>query len=558
MRLTIKAKITGAFALTLSILAILGGFSIYELSEVNATSTDMAVNWMPSIRLLGAVNAATGDFRAAEELHVLQTDDAGMTAAEASMKAASDSLAKSRAQYEPLISSDDERQTYKDFSSLWDQYMEVHKTVQELSRANKNTDATALINGKSSELYSAASAKVDHLVEINNQGGMDASAHGDALYAFSRNTIIGVIVISFIAVAVLAFMIVRNVSVPITRMTAAMAKLGAGDKTIMVEGLDRSDEIGGMAQALQVFKDTAIEAERMAAEQAAAQQARAKRAQVIEELTTNFDREATAIVKTVSAAATEMQATATSMTGTAEETARQANAVGAGSEQTSANVQTVASATEELASSVAEITRQMAESTKIASDAVQQANKSGLLVKALSDAAQKIGAVVNLINEIASQTNLLALNATIEAARAGDAGKGFAVVASEVKSLANQTARATEEIGTQISAIQQATSETVQAIDDISTVIKRISEITTTVAAAVEEQGAATQEIARSVQQAAQGTQEVSSNIISVTEAAQGTGVAANELLSASADLAKQSEMMRGQVETFIARIKAA
>jgi methyl-accepting chemotaxis protein len=176
MQLTIKAKIAGAFALTLSILAILGGFAIYELSEVNATSTEIATNWMPSIRLLGSINATVGDFRSAEELHVLQSDDAGMATAEALMKKDLDVIAKGRTSYEPLISSDDERQTYKDFAALWDQYLEVDKTVLELSRANKNAEATALINGKSNDLYSTAGAKLDHLVEINNQGGIDASA----------------------------------------------------------------------------------------------------------------------------------------------------------------------------------------------------------------------------------------------------------------------------------------------------------------------------------------------------------------------------------------------
>jgi methyl-accepting chemotaxis protein len=345
---------------------------------------------------------------------------------------------------------------------------------------------------------------------------------------------------------------------PISNAVGSLTLLSQGNTEAEIYGVGRKDEIGAIAGTMQVFKENLIKNRQMQEREAAEQEARVKRAQTIQGLTENFDREATAVVKTVSSAATEMTATAQSMSATAEETSRQATAVAAASEQASANVQTVASAAEELSASVEEIGRQMSESTKIAGDAVAQAGRSESLVRALSDGAQKIGAVVNLINEIASQTNLLALNATIEAARAGEAGKGFAVVASEVKSLANQTAKATEEISAQIGSIQHATGETVKAIGDISGIITRINEITTAVAAAVQEQGAATQEIARNVQQAAQGTQDVSTNIASVTEASQQTGASATQLLGASGELSKQAEQMRSEVEKFLSAIKVA
>jgi methyl-accepting chemotaxis protein len=345
---------------------------------------------------------------------------------------------------------------------------------------------------------------------------------------------------------------------PIVASVKNLKQLADGNLEIEVSGVGRRDEIGDIAAAMQVFRDNMIRARDLQAREAAEQIARAKRAEAIERLTEKFDSASSAVLKTVSAAATELQATASSMTQTATETASQAGAVAAASEETTSSVQTVAAATEELSASIREISGQINESSRIVGQAVQQADHTNGRVKGLADAAQRIGDVVRIISEIAGQTNLLALNATIEAARAGEAGKGFAVVASEVKTLATQTAKATDEISGQVKAIQDATSVSAQAIQEIAGTINRVNEVSSAIASAVEEQGAATQEISRNVQQAAQATQEVAGNIVSVTEATQHTGAAAAEVLQAAGELAQQAAIMRNEVEAYIAGVRAA
>jgi len=366
-------------------------------------------------------------------------------------------------------------------------------------------------------------------------------------------------ILAILVGSALAFLIARSITRPILGMIETMKRLAAGDTRVDVPGRGRADEIGQMAESVQVFKDNMGETEKLRAEQAEMEKrAAAEKKTVLETLASDFESAVGGIVQTVATAAADMQTAAQAMRVTAEQTSKRSTAVAAAADQASSNVQTVATAGEELSSSIAEIGRQVSSSTKIAGKAVDDAEQTNAKIQGLVAAAEKVGEVVKLINDIAAQTNLLALNATIEAARAGDAGKGFAVVASEVKSLANQTAKATEEIAAQIGGIQTATKDSVEAIRSIGKTIKEINEIATTIASAVEQQGAATQEIARNVQQAAHGTQDVSSNIGGVTEAAGETGSAASQVLGASEGLAKQADLLRQQVDTFLSRIRAA
>jgi methyl-accepting chemotaxis protein len=356
-----------------------------------------------------------------------------------------------------------------------------------------------------------------------------------------------------------AWLIGRGISGPVVRMCAAMRALAGGDKTVEIPGVGRKDEVGQMADTVAVFKNNMIEADRLREETERLKvSAEADRKTGMLRLADNFEAGIKGVVNSVASQATVMQSSAEAMTHTAEQATSQATAVAASVEEASADVQTVASSAEELSASVREIGQQVEHSSKIASQAVIEADKTNTTVEGLAKTAQRIGDVVQLIETIAGQTNLLALNATIEAARAGDAGKGFAVVASEVKSLANQTAKATEEIRVQISEIQGATGHTVEAIRSIGATIRQMSEIATTIASAVEEQGAATREIATNVHQAAQGTNDIATNIEGVSRSATDTGAAAAQVLGAAGELSRQAERLRHDVDEFLATVRAA
>jgi methyl-accepting chemotaxis protein len=357
----------------------------------------------------------------------------------------------------------------------------------------------------------------------------------------------------------IAWMIGRSISKPLGQLGARMQDLAEGRLDGEIPGTGRGDEIGAMAATVQIFKDNAVRIRGLEQKEAEVQaRAEAERRAAMESIASDFERSVTGIVRSVSTAAAGMQTTAQSMTATASDASARAATVGAASQRSSDNVGTVASAAEEFSSSVTEISRQVARSSEIASKAVSDAERTNATVGALSTGAEKIGEVVKLIHSIAAQTNLLALNATIEAARAGDSGRGFAVVASEVKALANQTAKATEEISSQVAAMQASTSEAVASIGGITETISQMSEITVSISTAVEQQGGATREIARNIQSVAAGSNEISTHIGGVTTAAAATGKAASEVLSNARELDNQSGMLRSAVDDFLVKVRAA
>ncbi|QGY03561.1 HAMP domain-containing protein [Methylobacterium mesophilicum SR1.6/6] len=559
--LSLKTSLAGAFGLLAVIAAGQGALSIVKLGGIRHGVNEVATNWLPSVVAVNEMRANASEVRI-KQLRLLSLSDtpARLADNEAKLSATHDKLTQARKTYEPLISSAEERALYDGFASAWARFEQADAEMRRLMEAGQQQAALKLMSGsEAANLYDEARSNLQRDVALNEQGARrDAGA---AIEEVGTSTVVAYVAVALalLAACVAAAFGLLRVSRPIQTMTGAMSVLAGGDASAEIPYRQRRDEIGAMAAAVQVFKDNLIRTRQLEAETAQARlAAEEQRKAGMRQMADGFEAAVGGIIGMVSSSATELQATAQTMTATATETASQSTTVAAAAEEAASNVNTVAAAAEQLGSSVQEISRQVAGSADLAQRTVREADQTGTLVQELSAAVSRIGDVVGLISTIAGQTNLLALNATIEAARAGAAGKGFAVVASEVKALAEQTAKATGEIASQIGHIQASTSQAVSSIAGITERIREINGVAASIAAAVEEQGAATQEIVRNVSQAAMGTGEVTSNIAGVAGAAEETGAAASQVLGAASELSRQSETLAAEVGRFLATVRAA
>lgn len=558
MRLTIRTALIGIVSLPVLLLGVQAWMAVSRTAAINANAEDVATRWLPSIVAAGEIKFLTTRIRLGGARMLMTTDPVDRGRIESQVEKYVGDFQKALNTYEPNITSSEERALWSKFLDKWQTYDALQKRIFAEAATNP-AKAAAIFNVDgltvSSEVFSTLEAVIKH----NEKGAELAIVEARTTYSSARMATFVLAGFALLIGAGSAIFVLVRITSPMQRLNAAMATIAEGKLDTEVMYVNRSDELGDMAKALLVFKENGLRVRQMEQDQKTAEQATvAQRKRDMAKLADEFEQAVGEIVNTVSSASTELEASANTLTATAGRAEQVTTMVAAASEEASTNVQSVASATEELSASVSEIGRQVQESARMAGDAVSQATTTMNQISNLSDASSRIGDVVELINTIASQTNLLALNATIEAARAGDAGRGFAVVASEVKVLAEQTARATSEIGQQITGMQAATKDSVLAIKGISGTIERLSEIASTIAAAVEEQGAATQEIARNVQQAAHGTQEVSSNIADVQRGAVETGGASSQVLSSAQQLSTDSMRLKTQVQQFLATVRAA
>ncbi|MDZ5647110.1 methyl-accepting chemotaxis protein [Nitrospirillum sp. BR 11828] len=557
MNLALRPKLLAAFGGLLLLTIVISLLSLWKIGTINSAAVEIRTLWLPSIDAIGDMKAYTARQRIAASRVVVAADDAARGEAIKLYGKQTADLAAALQRFDAIGVTGEAAALYGKYQALRGPYEAAMTAAFEIAKQNRE-QAEKVMNGEIVQTFRKVQEALEALATYDRQGAAKANEVVQTAYS---HALWSIVIAALVAVALSMAAVLwldRDVAQPLARLARIMRRLADKDYGFALEGTARGDEVGDMARAIDVFRTGMRQVDELAAAQAAEAAAKTERANRVDALVQTFDTDVAHTLQSVSQASTGLHETAENLTRIADTGARDAVAVASASEQAAANVQTVAVAAEELGASIGEIGRQVAVSATIAAKAVAEASRTNVAVSSLTEAAQQIGAVVALISDIAGQTNLLALNATIEAARAGEAGKGFAVVASEVKALANQTERATSDIRQQIESMQAATGQAAGAIAAIGQTIGEIDHITTTIAAAVEEQGAATQEIARNVAEAARGTSEVSAGMNGVREVAGETGSVAGEVLMAADDLSAQAETLRTRVSTFLAALRAA
>ncbi len=551
--------------LSIAVLSLLfsigvGGLSITKMKELNADAERSYADIIPGVVDAEEMNAVAGDLRVAEMEYFSATNDAERADAANDAKLALEKFDRHVKEYADAIppEAEDEKKKLDTIIAEFAKYRAMDTRLIGMIKSADRETSIAFYRGEMQKQYDQTGTLFDALIKHNEDDAISANQENDATYHTTKKIVTIAVLLQVLVAVLLLLVALYGVIRPIVATVRAMSQLAEGNLEVVIPFTDRTNELGSMAKAVQIFKDSMLKARALEAEQAELKaKAEAERRRATLKMADDLETAVGQVISGVSSASEHMQSSARMLTATAERASEQSNVVTMATQNASNNVQTVAAATEQLSSSILEISSQINRSAKFSTDTVQSAADMNTKIQSLIAAVQKIGSVVDIINNIASQINLLALNATIEAARAGDAGKGFAVVASEVKTLATSTAKATEEITQQIIGIQTATQDSAGAIEAISGTIDEMAKISQSIAAAVEEQSAATKDISRNVQEASVGTMEVSRNIVEVSKATQETGAAAMEILNSTESLAEQSVTLKREISQFLTRVRA-